>query len=329
MDSIDLVLPWVDGSDEKWREKKFLYEMGIEKTEYNDDSRYRDYNTLQYLFRSIEKNMPWVNKIFLITDNQRPEWLKLSHPKLRVVSHDEFIPQKYLPTFNSNVIELNIFRIKELSEKFIIINDDIFFNNIINEDDFFINDHILDFGLYNRIAPVHEFAHILVNNLIIINRYFSKKESLRNGWKKQFSIRYGKKMFNNLFFLPWKDITGYVNPHMPQPHFKSTWLEVMSKEPSAFSKTYKNKFRSSEDVNHWLFRYWLIEENKYYPQSNKIGKYFLLSDTKKIKNEFFFGKSKCICINDVEASNENFAQNLIDLQVILEKKFPEKSSFEN
>ncbi|MFS1240488.1 hypothetical protein ACL36S_16760 [Lactiplantibacillus plantarum] len=55
-------------------------------------------------FRAVEKNAPWVNKIYLITDNQIPAWLNFENPKIQVISHQNYIPEKYLPTFNSNVI---------------------------------------------------------------------------------------------------------------------------------------------------------------------------------------------------------------------------------
>lgn len=41
-----------------------------------------------------------------------------------MIKHEDFIPSKYLPTFNINTIEMNFFRIPELSENFIYFNDD-------------------------------------------------------------------------------------------------------------------------------------------------------------------------------------------------------------
>ena len=49
------------------------------------------------------------------------------YPTIEVeVKTEEFIPKEYLPTFNSNVIEMNLHRIENLSEKFILFNDDLF-----------------------------------------------------------------------------------------------------------------------------------------------------------------------------------------------------------
>jgi len=43
-----------------------------------------------------------------------------------IVNHKDFIPEEYLPIFNSNAIELNMHKIKELSENFVYFNDDMF-----------------------------------------------------------------------------------------------------------------------------------------------------------------------------------------------------------
>ena len=111
-DKIDFVILWVDGNDEKWLKQKNGY-LGIKGD--SNVNRFRDCQNLQYLFRGIEKHAPWVNKIFFITWGHLPKWLDVNNKKLEIVKHEEFIPKEYLPTFNSNVIEMNLFRIKNLS----------------------------------------------------------------------------------------------------------------------------------------------------------------------------------------------------------------------
>ncbi len=84
----------------------------------------------------IERHVPWGNNIYLIMNVQKPEWLDLSHPKLRFMSHKEFIPEFYLLTYNSVAIELNLHRIKDLSEKFIYFNTDTYLIKDIKLSDF-------------------------------------------------------------------------------------------------------------------------------------------------------------------------------------------------
>ena len=66
-----------------------------------------------------------------------PDWLNLDCPKLRFIKHEDYIPKKYLPTFNSHTIELNFNRIKELSERFVYFNDDMFIIDYMEKSDFF------------------------------------------------------------------------------------------------------------------------------------------------------------------------------------------------
>ena len=94
-EKIDFVIPWVDGNDKSWREKRKKYESNVSDKNDNSDVRFRDYGTLKYVLRSMEKFAPWVNKIFLITDKQVPEWLNQENPKIEVVDHTQIIPKKY------------------------------------------------------------------------------------------------------------------------------------------------------------------------------------------------------------------------------------------
>lgn len=74
----------------------------------------------------MERFAPWVRRIHFITWGHLPAWLDTAHPKLHVVNHAEYMPAEYLPTFNSNTIELNIARIEGLAERFVLFNDDTF-----------------------------------------------------------------------------------------------------------------------------------------------------------------------------------------------------------
>ena len=77
MDKIDFVLPWVDGSDSAWIKQRNEY-LGI-KNDQTQDSRFRDWENLQYWFRGVEKFAPWVNTV---------------PPKLTVVKQEEYIAKQ-------------------------------------------------------------------------------------------------------------------------------------------------------------------------------------------------------------------------------------------
>jgi hypothetical protein len=111
---VDAVYMWVDGNDPKIREKRLKY-LGMEQKKLNIQSaakgRFYDNDELKYSLRSLEKYAPWVRKIYLITDDQVPKWFK-DNPKIKIVDHKDIIDGKYLPTFNSEVIDFNIHKIK-------------------------------------------------------------------------------------------------------------------------------------------------------------------------------------------------------------------------
>ena len=60
--------------------------------ETDGEQRYRDYGIFNIVY--IEKHAPWVNHVYLVTNGQKPEWLNLEHPKLKLVTHKEFMPNE-------------------------------------------------------------------------------------------------------------------------------------------------------------------------------------------------------------------------------------------
>ena len=67
----------------------------------------------------MEQYAPWVNKVYLVTNGTFPEWVNAECPKLVLVRHEDYIPEKFLPTFSSHTIELNMDKIPGLSEHFV------------------------------------------------------------------------------------------------------------------------------------------------------------------------------------------------------------------
>ena len=136
---IDLVYTWCDGADPVFRKRKEqrLKELGLQVEEDNSGAvRYANHDELRYSLRSVQKYLPWVRKIYIVTDKQRPSWF-VEHEKIHFVDHTEIIPQELLPTFSSVTIEMYLSRIPGLAENFIYLNDDIFINRPMNPSDFF------------------------------------------------------------------------------------------------------------------------------------------------------------------------------------------------
>lgn len=138
---IDLIYLWVDGNDPKWQAKKKAFTGSVsDHSETNNKGRYISNDELRYALRSVEKHVPWIRRIFIVTDGQQPEWLNTDHPRIQVVDHKEIMPPEALPSFNSTVIEYFLYRIPDLADRFLFANDDMFFNADLHPDFFFADD---------------------------------------------------------------------------------------------------------------------------------------------------------------------------------------------
>lgn len=137
---IDLVYLWVDASDENWLAKK---NSALEKVRKKLSASSRrstlwvNHDELRYSLRSTEKFASWINHIFIVTDSQTPKWLNLGNPRITIVDHKEIIPKEKLPLFNSNAIEMFLWKIPNLSEHFLYANDDMFFGKEVQPNFFF------------------------------------------------------------------------------------------------------------------------------------------------------------------------------------------------
>jgi hypothetical protein len=283
------------------------------------------------LFRGIEKFAPWVNLVYFITWGHTPKWLNLNHPKLKIINHKDFIPERFLPTFNSNTIELNLHRLQDLSEQFVLFNDDTFILRPTKAEEFFMNGIPRDEFSLNPILPMGEkfrIAYTNVNNTGIINEHFNKKECFGKYKKKYINRLYGKENIRTLLLQPWGCFVGFRNHHLPISHLKSTFAEVWDIETAALESTCMNKFRGYNDLNHWLMRYWNLCNGRFEPRSSQFGKYFNLGDdNEKIISYITNQTGTLICINDMstEIDFEKTKQELIEA---FTKILPEKSEFE-
>ncbi|GGE22942.1 stealth family protein [Streptococcus himalayensis] len=328
MTRIDFVVTWVDGNDPIWQKNRDSYKDVVSK-ELNTDSRYRDWQLMKYWFRSVERYAPWVNKIFFITEGHLPDWLNTEHPKLVVVKHSDYIDGDYLPTFNSNVIELNIHKIKDLSENFVLFNDDTFVNGAIKEEDFFIDGIPRDIGIFSPQVPSREgIGFISLNNVGIINDYYTSRAVLRQNFFKYFRIDYSKHLLKNIVVLPWKPILGFYDHHLPVSYKKSTFEMLWELETTILKSTSANRFRTREDVNHWLMRYWQLCSGDFMPRTVKFGRsYNIDSDMSKICLDIQFQKHKLVCLNDGDKVVD-FEEKREKLTSIFESRYPDKSLFE-
>lgn len=297
---IDIIIPWLNPNDSWYNEyKKYA------KNEH--PGRVRDLGIFKYLLRSISKNCPWVNKVFVVLydETQKPEWLN-EGKKLKVIYHKDFIPKKYLPNFNSVLTDMHFSFIEELSDNFIFMNDDMIFMKPTPESMYFENN-----------LPVHQGS-------IQLGRYVDKTPAQ---WKY-----IERNIYSFVSRLVGKDVL-YTTHHLPIPFNKTIQQFIWYKHGNEFRKMFENsKIRSNTNVCNWIF--YGIEEcfkkcvlKPIYREHPSLC--FDLRDgmTESSIRNLINGKT-IACFNDGDFLNRDFEQVKRAVNKILNETFPNKCEFE-
>lgn len=311
---IDLVYNYVNGNDEDWITRRNQYA----KDENNGVCRFRDNGELKYSLRSVERYAPWINHVYIIMDSKVPDWLDTACDKISIVRHEEIMPAKLLPCYNSTVIESCLTNIRGLSEYFIYANDDMMFGNE-TEPDFFFKDG----------KPVVR----LVERKKELDAYYN---SLIAGAGDLMKSRYGRAYRA----YSYHNMDAYIKSGID-------WCRDIFGEE--FRKAETNRLRGKGDIHRILFQYFYLEHNlgqlKLYHRNTKLEKLveymkivirpdryfdFFVCDMHALCSsrfkKFVFGlKPRVFCINDSDDVNE---RDCDEIQALMQRMFPQKSSFE-
>lgn len=310
---IDIIVPYVDENDPDWKRdyeyyKELEVKQGIQQ-KTNEQAfateRTRDWDAFKFWFRGIEKNCQWVHKVFLVVqrESQIPKWLDKNHPKLRIVYHEEFIPKELLPTFSTLTIETFYYRIPDLSEYFIVSNDDFYFLNLITSNKFFKDGKVVQGALRKRPKkPSRSIWETIVNNnYTFLEKYIIKKPTM---------------MF-------------YHFSHLPDGRVKSFEINFMANHYDKIYEAMKiSRFRHPKNlVPSLLFiesmkytNFGILDENVY--SKSKYVNLNATTDLNLVKD------CEMACLNDTAMVGNDFEICKEKLIAFLEGKFPEKSSFE-
>ncbi|MDR7925264.1 stealth family protein [Latilactobacillus sakei] len=325
---IDFVITWVDQDDPKWIEKYSKYS----KSNRDDESqiRFRDYGTLKYVFRGIDKYAPWVRKVYLVTDDQAPEWLEKEYSKLELISHSQIIDKEYLPTFNSNVIDLNLNNIPGLAEHFVYFNDDMFLNKVVQPTDFFdsMGKPKDTLGL-NLIMPTGNFDHIYVNNISIINNKYNKRERMKSIFTKFFNFKNYEWNLFTAFTAVFPRFSRFYDPHIQLSFRKSDMEKIFTEFPQVQESTYPQRFRSINDYSIWIVRYYRMLSGDFSVRSAHFGKRYRLNDFEKAAKDIVKKQHKVVNVNDADGmSNEEYQLAIGRIVNAFDQDLSGKSSFE-
>ncbi len=336
---IDFVLLWVNGEDPAWRKEKNKYAdilLPLVDDDANGDCRYRgNGDLLRFWFRGVENNAPWVHKIFFISCGQVPSWLNVEHPALRVLNHKDFIPDDFLPTFNNRPIHFNLHRIKELSEHFVLFDDDTFILNNVSPDIFFHDGcPILQTYLGYLNNGNNSFSRVLWNNYDVINNHFNIGKSIWNNRKKWFNIKelgFSHALYNYLCYRVNKTLPVNTYGHLAHPQVKSTINRIWETIPEEMQHTCLGRFRSDDQLNQYLFSAWNQACGNFFPRSIDYspGRFFSITpeNTREICLSIEQSDFPIICLND-SSRNTDAGRAAANITASFCKRFPKKSTFE-
>ena len=325
---VDLVYTWVDGADPEHAAKRrqFLPDRpggslpapkskeeparNAPTPDGTAQARFRDNDELRYSLRSVARFLPWVRRIFIVTDNQSPLWLDTGNPRIAVIDHKEIIPKTCLPTFNSHVIEAWLHRIPGLAEHYIYTNDDVFFSHPCSVGTFFTGN-----GL----------PHIFTD------------------WRKKRWQGYAQKgsphawsFHNTLEYMVKKSgspATPLVAAHGPFPQTKSNAIQAFAFFREAIVSFSPNRFRTNGEMGFYCHALpiWAYALKKAVP----VDAPFYYINTKRPDRRLYYramlqykeALPPFFCLNDVQEKRQSQGWRQ-ELAQLLDGLYPDKSEFE-
>ena len=291
MEHIPIVYLWVDGNDENY----------IKKYCIKKSSRNRDNQDLLHSLRSIEKYMPWwKGKIYIISDNQKPQWI--DENKIIFVDQNKIIPERYLPTFNTHFIQRYIHNIKDIKNNFILFDDDFILNDFTKPEDFIKNELL-----------VNKF-----NKTILDEKELEKINIKNNIWKAS--------VFKTINILMKKfkiDFTKYYIHHSPYILSVDSIKDCNELFKHDLEKNiYQN--RGFDIATIYLYIYYYNITNNIIIKPSEENIYFLNVKNDSNLEDINLKEYKFICFND-DFTNDEVSKKLVN---IYEKLLPDKCSYE-
>jgi hypothetical protein len=245
---IDVVFSWVDGTDPAFLSSRAgrldRARLGVGD---DADARTRQIDELRYALRSVDRNAPWVRRIFIATDTRLPSWLIADHPKITVVRASEhFSDPAALPTFNSHAVESQLHHIDGLAEHFLYCNDDMFFGRPVAASVFFTP------------AGISRFIEspIRIGGGAVGPGRSGHENAARNN-RRLLAGRFGYLITRHL-------------AHSPAPLRRSVLAELEGAFPDEFAATQASRFRSATDISvtNSLYHYYALLTGRAVPHES-------------------------------------------------------------
>lgn len=308
---IDLVYTWVDGTDPAWRERQAAARNRAtgHHTDAFSDSRFADHDELRYSLRSAEQNANWFRHVYLVTDGQRPAWLKADHPRLSVVEHREiFTDPSALPVFNSHAIESQLHHIPGLSRRFLYLNDDVFFTRPVRPEAFFHGNGLLKLFVSGAMVSADDADP---RDLPVLAAAKRSRDLIERDFHRTFTARL---------------------QHTQLPQDRQLLDELEARYPAVFDAVMRSKFRHPDDyaVSSSLAQYYGYATGR--AVSGEIGYgYVDISRSSTAAKLTVWARSRpfdVLCLNDTDNGDLSSAQRDSLVREYLSTCFPLPSTFE-
>lgn len=235
---IDVVYPWVDSADPKWREKLEKYSGKIAHDEFHKEAsgeqRFRSRDELKFSLRSLTMYAPWVRHVYIVTDGQVPEFVDFDSEGITLVDHRDITTSpEALPVFNSSPIISWLHRIPGLSEHYIYMNDDVFFGRDSSPSRFFTASGLA------RVFPSKNRRPFGAANPAD-EPHFNITRNVRSLLEEEFG----------------RSISQSVK-HTPHAQLVSVHNEIEKRFPNEYERTSRSRFRHHDDVaSDQIFHYY-------------------------------------------------------------------------
>ncbi|MEV0810387.1 stealth family protein [Micromonospora sp. NPDC050200] len=307
---VDVVYTWVDGADPEWLRRRAAITGVPYHAEAASAARFLSRDELRYSLRSLHQYAPWVRQVYLVTDDQVPEWLDPSASGIRVVSHREiFADPSVLPTYNSHAIESQLHHIDGLSEHFLYLNDDVFLGAEVLPSDFF-----------------------LANG---ISRFFPSPALVPPGAPTAEDIPSSAAGKNNRALIAERfgTVLSRKMKHMPHALRRSVLYEIEETFAAAHRVTAGSRFRSMTDISiaSSLHHYYAFHTGRAVPGdlSYTIAELSNPDTPARLAHLLARRDRHVFCLNDAFSTEEDLTAQLSVLTPFLDTYFPVPSPWEN
>ncbi len=292
MDRIDFVVIYLTENEES-TSKSF-----IGRNYYNKDG-------IRLFLKEVEQFCPWVERIYLITDDNDLYDLA-AEDKVHIVLLSEILTEEEAEYPNINTIELNIHKIRDLAEHFVYFSPGTYIIRPTEKELFFEKslpcyhvqtDFVCDDNRMRR--------NIMINTLLFLSRHFNRHHVLKNTGKQMYSMHNIEASFWNLYFsfIKRESFFGFREDFLPAPMLKSICEDFFRN--IGIEDHNSLHYESDFDLNHLVLKYYhyvkgIYRQKRIYQEEARVRTKEELSQKADYKN------MKIVFLDSVEL-NENIA----------------------